>query len=225
MQRQRRNPKYFDGLARKALDAARTHWAAGDEQQAHDTFTLAVQAYRQAAAFGLRPHSRTALTGVAVAIIAGDRQLARELAAADGGLQVQGDDREWHTSTEQPVSHEVRTLVALAEEDDAANAELAALTGTVDTPACAGDRALLGLHSRMLDAVLQGDGAALSHALDEQYGRIVAQLARSDHPEASDDLVDWFSTAVLAIALRRGMRVPDVAPTFPVPVIAADWTD
>jgi len=222
--REHRNDDFFAGIFRKVINLVPMLWALGELAAARDRLALAPAALREAYDYDWNPHAGKSQDACAVAIILGDAALAATAAAADGGFAVLGPDGAFANTTDLSECHQTKCLAHLAGGDDeGARAELEAMGSLIEDSLAASDRRLLSAHARMLGAVLDGDEDALAEAARAHTERLLDHIAAQADPEGSGDLIDWVTTAVLALASRRQMAVPCDLPTCPVELIRPEW--
>jgi hypothetical protein len=224
--RERRNPDYFADIFRTVLRLVPISRALDDLGLARQRLALVPNALREAFEFDWSPDGHEAQSACAVAVMLGERLLAAAAAVADGGFSVFEPDGTRVETTDLAACQHTRCLAALAAGDDeSARREFAAMTAGIDNYAAASDRRLLSGHARLLAAILDRDEAELDDAARTLTTNLLDHITAQRYREQSRDLIDWPTTAALAVAMRRGMRIPTDLPTCAVDLIVPDWAD
>jgi len=222
--REHRNPEYFVGIFNTVLELVPIYRALGELDVARDRLALVPNALREAFEFNWRPDGLNAQRACVVAIVLGERHLADAAAKADEGFAiVQPDGTEIDTTDLSACSH-TRCLAGLALEDDkAARVELDAMAKGYEDYSTLSDHRLLSAHSRLLGSILNSDPVELDDATRILTSNLLNYISKERHREHSEGLIDWPTTAALAIAKRRGIKIPTDLPTCAVELIVKEW--
>ncbi len=219
------NNYFFVANAETTTRSAMFLWAVDKPDEAvapiREHFTVLLQ---EAFELGWEPQGSYQQWAAPVAVIVNNTELLDKLTDLNTGYTITLPDGEYGTSANTPRGMQLRALRALHHGD---NDQAARWIGeTRETNLITADPVLqtwIELTTDLADAVRRGDVEAIARIAGLQDSEDVAEI--TDYFDAAQPVfINWWHTALLTIAARRGLTVPTGLATCPHIFIDPDWS-